>query len=321
MEPLHEPTSASGHMLRSIAGAAVFGRFGLRAGWSMAIAVLLFLVLNPWTLSRASEPKEIKPGSAMLGETLALGAACIVTLAMALIERRRMAVYGLSRARLRDLFAGAFCGLTALSLLVFTLRACHVLVFDRLALKGPAIYLYGAKWLLVFLLVGLFEEYSTRGFLQYTLTRGMMGIGSRLSPRHARGAAFWIAAAIMSVVFGVLHLGNQGETRSGILMVFCAGLLSGGRARCGGPSASTRPGTGRRAFSTVCPTAAASLPGGSYRRTPRAAACSPVVPTAPKAACSCCPRCCWWPSSSASPHRPARSRRSNRSRDKQVVSG
>jgi membrane protease YdiL (CAAX protease family) len=212
-------------MLRSIAGAAVFGRFGLRAGWSMAIAVLLFLVLNPWTLSRASEPKEIKPGSAMLGETLALGAACIVTLAMALIERRRMAVYGLSRARLRDLFAGAFCGLTALSLLVFTLRACHVLVFDRLALKGPAIYLYGAKWLLVFLLVGLFEEYSTRGFLQYTLTRGMMGIGSRLSPRHARGAAFWIAAAIMSVVFGVLHLGNQGETRSGILMVFCAGLL------------------------------------------------------------------------------------------------
>jgi len=227
MQPSSEQPPAAEGPLRSAMATTIFGRFGLRAGWSMAIAVLLFLILDPWTLSRftAIAPTEIMAGPAMLGEVLALGAACLATLVMALIEHRRMAVYGLSRARLRDLFAGAFWGLIAISLLVSALHSFHVLVFDKLALSGAATYLSGAKWLLVFLLVGLFEEYSTRGFLQYTLTRGVYGLTKKISPTRARFLAFWIAAVIMSIVFGLLHLGNQGETPSGILTVFCAGLL------------------------------------------------------------------------------------------------
>ncbi len=192
----------------------------------MAIAVSLFLLCDPWTLlPKGAGPREIKPGSVLISEVIGLVAVSLATLALAFIERRRIRVYGIDGATVLNILPGAFWGLASLSLLVFALRACHVLVFDSVALHGPAAYLYGVKWLLAFLLVGLFEEYSTRGFLQFTLTRGMMCLGKILSPQHTRAAAFWIAATIMSIVFGALHLGNPGETAPGIAMVFLAGML------------------------------------------------------------------------------------------------
>jgi membrane protease YdiL (CAAX protease family) len=100
-----------------------------------------------------------------------------------------------------------------------------VLVFDSQALHGAAIYAFGLKWLLAFLLVGLFEEYLTRGFLQYTLTRGLFGLAEKISAKHARFIAFWLAALVMSLVFGAGHLRNPGENRVGIIMVFLAGIV------------------------------------------------------------------------------------------------
>ncbi len=227
------------------------GRFGLRAGWSMSIFIPIFLlslsIFSVATLAVTGklqqtiheamshqQPKkpatpppaqDIRPKGTVISEGLQLAATAAATLALALIERRRIAVYGIGRSRLADFLPGALWGLTTLAMLVALLRATHVLVFDSLALHGTAITVFGLKWLLAFLLVGLFEEYLTRGFLQYTLTRGLFGLAARISPTHARAIAFWSAAVIMSIVFGSGHLLNPGENRVGILMVFVAGMV------------------------------------------------------------------------------------------------
>jgi membrane protease YdiL (CAAX protease family) len=229
---------------------AFIGRFGLRAGWSIAIFALLFSLLvslftfaalaasgklkqqiahrQSTTAPKAAAPAppmDFKPKTVVLNEGFAFAAVALASVILAIIERRRMAVYGINRRDLLDFLPGAFWGLASLSLLILALRACHVLVFDSRLLYGTAMYLYGAKWLLAFLLVGLLEEYLTRGFLQYTLMRGLYGLAEKLSPANARAVAFWLAAAVMSLLFGAGHLANIGESPMGLVMVVCAGVL------------------------------------------------------------------------------------------------
>jgi membrane protease YdiL (CAAX protease family) len=255
-----DPTDASRaseadeHLYPAVQNSVFLGRYGLRAGWSLSAGLVLFFVL--WSLllscigpavwgrppspattqSRSQIPSaatsqaaarhaEVSLRETVVAEAVTLAATWLATLAMALLERRRMRVYGINGRTWMNFFPGAFWGLASVSLLVFALRGLHLLIFDGRALQGAAVYAYGGKWLVAFLLVGLFEEYSTRGFLQYTLTRGLMGLGAKIAPQHARAAAFWSAAVVMSVVFGLLHLSNAGETAPGIAMVFLAGLL------------------------------------------------------------------------------------------------
>jgi len=105
----------------------------------------------------------------------------LVTWIMSKIEKRPNSVYGLSGKRmLPNLFAGLFWGVTCLSLLVFTLWKTGLLVVDGRLLFGAGALRYGAIWLLCLFLVGLLEEYLTRGYILFTLTRGIAGIYSWL---------------------------------------------------------------------------------------------------------------------------------------------
>lgn len=64
-----------------------------------------------------------------------------------------------------------------------------------------------------------------RGYLQFTLTRGVIGLAEKISPANARAVAFWMAAVIMSFTFGALHLGNAGENALGLVQVVLIGLI------------------------------------------------------------------------------------------------
>ncbi|MGH9520586.1 MAG: lysostaphin resistance A-like protein, partial [Terriglobales bacterium] len=66
-------------------------------------------------------------------------------------------------------------------------------------------------WALAFLAVGFTEEYLFRGYLLVTLSGSNIG--------------FWGAAAILSIVFGALHLGNGGEDAMGALSAGLIGLF------------------------------------------------------------------------------------------------
>jgi membrane protease YdiL (CAAX protease family) len=145
---------------------------------------------------------------------------------MARIERRPTGVFGLGGChRLRRFGVGAFWGLSAQALLVGLLRVLHLVSFDQRLLHGPAILGWGATQFLAFFMVGLVEEYSFRGYVQYTIYRGMISIGNLFSPARARVISFWIAVGITSVLFLCAHTKNAGESKLGLLQVFLAGMV------------------------------------------------------------------------------------------------
>ncbi len=232
---LLSPTPA-GPSLRRL----LIGDDGLRAGWSILLFVLLlgllgggsnFLIRHFHLLphAAATTTREMRVRSTVVGEALAFSAVAFVAFLMSRIERRPFARYGLSRRRmLPDFFFGLAVGLIALSCLAGALVLAHALTFDGLLLHGRKAVTSALGWLLAFLLVGLLEEFTTRGYLQYTVARGVAGLARALAPdqRHTHAIGFWVAAFLFSVCFFMAgHLGNKGETAAGILAVGLAGAV------------------------------------------------------------------------------------------------
>lgn len=219
-----------------------FGQDGLRAGWGLLIfIVLMFAFLSGMTaflkfthLAPKPNPaqSEIGPTFGFYAEFLPFLITLLVTWIMSKIEKRPNGVYGLGGQRpLSYFFAGLAWGVTCLSLLIFTLWKTSLLVFDARLLSSTVALHYALIWLFGFLMVGLLEEYLTRGYLLFTLTRGLAGIYARLfKTPHSKALGFWTAAVILSVLFGLGHGKNPGESPIGLLsaglasLVFCLSL-------------------------------------------------------------------------------------------------
>jgi membrane protease YdiL (CAAX protease family) len=167
-----------------------------------------------------------------INEAIPLAVLLLLTWIMSKIERRPNSIYGLGDTRkVPHFLAGLAWGVTCLSLLILTLWKTGLLVIDGRLLFGMAVFRYGALWLIGFLLVGLLEEYLTRGYLQYTLARGLASIYKwAFNARHDAALGFWTAALIFSILFGLGHGANPGESPIGLLsvvlssMVFCLSL-------------------------------------------------------------------------------------------------
>ena len=219
------------------------GRDGLRAGWSLLIFILIFAALAFGVNVVAHKLHPIAPGAqkvrpeisiraGFLNESIPLLMTLLVTWIMSKIERRPISVYGLGdRRKLSRFLAGLAWGIVCLSLLILTLWKTGLLVFDGRLLFGGDILRYGVIWLVGFLLVGLLEEYLTRGYLQYTLTRGLAGIYQwAFKTPHSEALGFWTSAVIFSILFGLGHSSNPGESPIGVFaaglaaMVFCFSL-------------------------------------------------------------------------------------------------
>jgi membrane protease YdiL (CAAX protease family) len=189
-----------------------FGPDGLRSGWGFALYAVLFaliVVVGRWWI-QALHLGDL--WGQMLGELLVLTAAVIAALAMARIEQRPWSVYGLPmRGAFSKLFwVGAIWGFLAITLLLEALHGLHAFDFGHVVLHGMRLIRFAAFWGLLFLLVGLFEEFFLRGYTQFTL---------------ARGIGFWPAAILLSFVFGAGHLSNIGESWSGALAAAMIGLF------------------------------------------------------------------------------------------------
>ncbi|MGO8815776.1 MAG: lysostaphin resistance A-like protein [Terriglobia bacterium] len=220
------------------------GKDGLRAGWSLILffalmAAFIFCLnvighaLRHHSHGPAKPPAQMltTPGMGVV-EAIVFGIAFLAAWIMSKIEQRPNSVYGLGGGRrLPNFFAGLAWGVTCLSLLVVVLMKTGLLVFDSRLLFGRDILHYGAIWLLVFLTVGLQEEYLTRGYILYTLGRGLAGVYQwAFKTRHSTAWGFWTSAAIVSLGFGLLHGKNPGESPIGLLsaglvsLVFCLSL-------------------------------------------------------------------------------------------------
>jgi hypothetical protein len=214
------------------------GQNGLRAGWSLLIFVALLAAIGfgvsvtvhrlypsaPTTAKAVSDAMSA-PSFVFIGESSQFLLVLLVTWIMSKIERRPISVYGLGDSRkLQHFLAGLAWGVSCLSLLVLMLWKSGLLVIDRRQLFGSDVVRFGAIWLLCFLLAGFFEEYFSRGYVQYTLTRGLAGFYRwAFKSRHSTALGFWTSAVIFSTLFGLSHRSNPGESPIGLLS---AGLIA-----------------------------------------------------------------------------------------------
>jgi membrane protease YdiL (CAAX protease family) len=226
------------------------GPFGLRAGWSLLIylSILFFIIFGGHVIRQYVEAGHshsaiaTRPTDSSVPATKSLATAPMLTRTffegmafpillllswlMAAIERRKLSAFGLGGVHsLRRFLAGVAWGLLAMSLLIATLCCFHLLSFDSRLLHGLTILRWGFIQFLAFLFVGLVEEYAFRGYLQFTLTRGLVCIGNLVSRPHARAIAFWLASTVTCALFLLAHTSNGGENKLGLLQVFVVGIV------------------------------------------------------------------------------------------------
>jgi membrane protease YdiL (CAAX protease family) len=236
VEPLLDPPPPTVRRL-------LFGDEGLRAGWSVLVFFLLVVIvgtgvtlaaralhLDPPPPSRSADgTMMMTPRYGTFSEAYQFLIFAIPAFLMSLIERRPFGRYGLpARRMLPDFCIGLFWGLVALSALVGLLYLAHGIAFDGVLLHGITAALYALKWALVFLLVALSEEFLFRGYLQYTVARGVAGIARAMDPfnRYTHVIGFGVAAFLFSIcLFALAHTGNGGETALGIFQVALVGSV------------------------------------------------------------------------------------------------
>jgi membrane protease YdiL (CAAX protease family) len=196
------------------------GEDGIRAGWSLLLFALIFAgigLLLGLVVKFVVHPKPAPRGAAMtptvglISEGLQVFCVFVATTVMAAIEKRPVLSYGYQgKARAARFFFGLIWGFVAISALVFALWKAGFLAFEGQMLHSGVIWRYAAEWGLVFLLVGLFEESLLRGYLQFTLMRGI---------------GFWWGALLLSFLFGFGHGSNPGESPVGLFSAGAIGLV------------------------------------------------------------------------------------------------
>jgi CAAX protease family protein len=191
----------------------------LRAGWRLAIFLLFFFLFASagiFLTVALHMPRitsgDLPPISLLLQEGVELIAALAATAIMGLLEGRAFGGYGLPGARAfgARFWQGAVWGIAMIAGIILLIRVFGGFSFGELALRGAALWRYALLWGVVFLCVGLFEEFLFRGYAQFTLATGM---------------GFWPAATTLSAMFGALHLGNRGEDKIGAFSVFVIGMF------------------------------------------------------------------------------------------------
>jgi membrane protease YdiL (CAAX protease family) len=203
-----------------------YGPNGIRAGWRVliflgVIVIVTLVLMTPFVVMRALRGAGPQVSVGVGGLTpLGLGISeaslfiipSIAALIMARLERRKYGQYGLPVrfAFRKDFWIGLLVGFLAISACLLGIFAFHGLHLTGLAIHGNTIASAAAAWGVTFVIVGLAEEFSFRGYLQYTLTTGI---------------GFWPSAFLMSVLFGLAHSGNPGESKFGLFSVVLFGLL------------------------------------------------------------------------------------------------
>jgi uncharacterized protein len=152
------------------------------------------------------------PNRLMLGESIDLVSALSAGWVMSRLEGRRFGEYGLpGRAAFGKLFwLGALFGLVEISAVLGVIAALGGYRFGELAIHGGDLWRWAMLWGAVFLAVGFYEEFAFRGYIQFTL---------------AQGVGFWSTAIVLSLVFGVMHAKNPGESWVGLAGVVVSGLF------------------------------------------------------------------------------------------------
>lgn len=201
------------------------GPNGIRAGWRFLIFVGLYVVLAFFATASAlnipaiariqrSVPKgTMTPAISLTFEVTSIIAVLFAAFIMSQIESGKFSSYGIPlKGAFGKLFwQGVLGGLAFETVEMLLISALGGFSFGSIALAGPRLAEYALVWAFVFVLVGINEEFTFRGYAQFTLTTGM---------------GFWPSAVVLSILFGAVHLSNPGEAWVGALSVVTFGLFA-----------------------------------------------------------------------------------------------
>ena len=202
------------------------GPNGIRAGWRLAMFVLLFAALQflivrrgieliPAVAAIASQAQTggvEGPQFSLLFDGASLALVFLAAGIMSRIEKRPFSAYGIpwSGAFGKMFWQGALWGLVFETFTMLAISAFRGFTFGTFSLAGTALAKFAILWAIGFVLVGMLEEFLFRGYAQFTL---------------ASGIGFWPAALFLSALFGALHLSNPGEGWVGALSVSLFGVF------------------------------------------------------------------------------------------------
>lgn len=196
------------------------GPKGLRAGWRLLIFLLMLVAMGAvartiiirFLIPAGFEPEKFTPWSVAVQEFFFLPIVAIAAWVMSKIERRKIGQYGLPfrRGLTKQLWLGLWIGFLASSATLLIIYLLHGVQIASPTIHGMAILTAAAAWGGAFVLSAIAEEFLFRGYTQFTLTTGI---------------GFWPAALVLSALFGLVHLSNNGETIIGGLSVVSFGLL------------------------------------------------------------------------------------------------
>jgi uncharacterized protein len=208
---------------RESTGRRIFiGPRGLRAGWRFVLYLVLVFAIAAigGTIARlfgakaggALKVKQVTPLQLGIFEGSFFLYNAIAAWIMGKIEGRKFGQYGLplQQALRKDFWVGLVWGFLTTSGTLLAIFVLHGVQVTGPTIHGGAILSAAGAWAITFLLVGLSEEFSFRGYTQFTLATGM---------------GFWPAAFVLSALFGLAHRGNSGENILGESSVVLFGLL------------------------------------------------------------------------------------------------
>ena len=211
--------AASPHELRRESALSPFaevfaGPEGLHPGarWLVYLAMCYVTYVLLDFLTNGLRPEPIPLWWTMVAEARMMLAVILPAFVMARIEGRSFDAFGLpvKRAFGRDFWAGTLWGIASLTVLILALAATRAYSFGPLNVHGARIFKFAVYYAVFFLMTGFFEDFLMRGYSQWVLAQGM----------H-----FWPAAALLSILFGLLHLMNPGEAKIGIAAVVSIGFF------------------------------------------------------------------------------------------------
>jgi len=201
------------------------GPNGIRSGWRLVIYVAILAVVslllqratlaipNLATTIRLANHGMLSPGVQFLIEGVGIISTFVAAWVMSRIERRKFGTYGVpgKGAFGRIFWLGATFGLLFETAEMLVISAMGGFSFGTLSLASAALVKFAVLWAVGFVMVGIFEEFLFRGYVQFTLSDGI---------------GFWPSAVLLSALFGAVHLGNPGEGWVGALSVMLFGIFA-----------------------------------------------------------------------------------------------
>jgi len=182
---------------------------GIYAALAMGISSALEWIILALS---AAEPFLYSPRLLTISEASSLTGVFVAGMAMSHLEGRSFGDYGLPlRGAFGELFwQGALFGLAEISAVITAIATFGSYHFGSLAIHGTDLLRWAAFWGAFFILVGLYEEFAFRGYVQFTL---------------AQAVSFWPAAVLLSAAFGFVHRTNPGESKMGLAGIVLTGLF------------------------------------------------------------------------------------------------